>query len=156
MAKAFKRLQSVLKLEARQGYKNKAVVGGIRQFATFWVGQAEAEAVDEQDRAFVQQVAEMLGEYGRLSGPEARQKAIENLLEKLNQRKQRVGEQAPAQKEPPPPPPPKQAAPTAAEKPAAPVSKRRRTEASQKPRSAQAAADDWPRRRWILQDCSSR
>ena len=49
MKKALKRLQRVLDLEASQGYKNKAVVGGIRQFATFWVGQARDEAVDEMD-----------------------------------------------------------------------------------------------------------
>ena len=53
MARAFSRLERVLDLEAQQGYQNKAVVGGIRQFATFWVGQAREEAIDEQDGAFI-------------------------------------------------------------------------------------------------------
>ena len=75
MGRAFKRLERVLNLEAQQGYQNKAVVGGIRQFATFWVGQAREEAVDEADRALVEQVAEVLMDYGRLPGKEARQKA---------------------------------------------------------------------------------
>ena len=40
MSRAFERLERVLDLEVQQGYQNKAVVGGIRQFALFWVEQA--------------------------------------------------------------------------------------------------------------------
>ncbi len=86
MKKALKRLQRVLDLEASQGYKNKAVVGGIRQFATFWVGQARDEAVSELDKALVEQVAEVLSDYARLPGTEARAKAIEQLQSKVQQR----------------------------------------------------------------------
>lgn len=96
MARAFVRLQRVLDLEAQQGYKNKAVVGGIRQFATFWVGQAREEAVDEQDRALIEQVGEVLADYGRLPGPEARAKVLENLAARLKQREERIGTLAPA------------------------------------------------------------
>lgn len=95
MGRAFKRLERVLNLEAQQGYQNKAVVGGIRQFATFWVGQAREEAQDEADRALVEQVAEVLMEYGRLPGKEARQKALDSLNRSLDARRQRVGEPAP-------------------------------------------------------------
>jgi ATP-dependent DNA helicase RecG len=96
MAQAFQRLQRVLDLETKQGYQNKAVVGGIRQFATFWVGQAREEAVDEQDKALIEQVAEVLASYGRLPGTEARAAAIQNLTEKMQQREQRVAGLAPA------------------------------------------------------------
>ena len=37
MDRSLKRLERVLELEKLQGYQNKAVVGGIRQFAVFWV-----------------------------------------------------------------------------------------------------------------------
>ncbi len=57
MTRLFIRLQRVLELEAQQGYQDKAVVGGIRQFAVYWVGQAREEAQDEADRALVEQVA---------------------------------------------------------------------------------------------------
>lgn len=97
MGRAFKRLQRVLELEAKQGYQNKAVVGGIRQFATFWVGQARGEAVDEADLALVEQVAEVLMEYGRLPGPEARAKAIDSLMSRLHQRQERLGQTGTAQ-----------------------------------------------------------
>ncbi|MCA9925299.1 MAG: ATP-dependent DNA helicase RecG, partial [Anaerolineales bacterium] len=91
MARSFKRLKQVLSLEEKQGYQNKAVVGGIRQFANFWVSQAREEAVDEADRALVEQIAEMLVDYGRLPGREARSKAIDSLMTHLQRREERLG-----------------------------------------------------------------
>ncbi|MBX3054958.1 MAG: ATP-dependent DNA helicase RecG [Anaerolineae bacterium] len=91
MSRSFNRLQRVLDLEAKQGYKNTAVVGGIRQFATFWVGQARDEAGDELDAALVEQIADVLAGYDRLPGPEARAKAIADLTAQLQRREERVG-----------------------------------------------------------------
>jgi ATP-dependent DNA helicase RecG len=105
MNKALTRLQRVLDLEASQGYKNKAVVGGIRQFATFWVGQAREAAVSEMDKVLVEQVAEVLADYGRLPGTEARAKVIEQLQAKLQQRQAQEPAATPAQTAPPPPQP---------------------------------------------------
>ena len=102
MGRAFRRLQRVLDLEAKQGYQNKAVVGGIRQFAVYWVGQAREEAVDEADKAFVEQTAETLMDYGRLPGVEARAKTLDSLLENLNKRQSRLGEAAGARPKRPP------------------------------------------------------
>lgn len=90
MAKAFKRLKRVLKLEVEQGYQNKAVVGGIRQFAAFWVGQAREEAVDEADRVLIEQIAEVLVDYGKMSGVEVRANAIDSLMSRLKAREHRV------------------------------------------------------------------
>ncbi|WP_420629394.1 ATP-dependent DNA helicase RecG [Candidatus Leptofilum sp.] len=104
MKNALKRLKRVLDLEASQGYKNKAVVGGIRQFATFWVGQAREAAQTEMDKALVEQVAEVLTDYGRLPGTEARAKVIEQLQSKLAQRREQepapIKSSAPPAKEP--------------------------------------------------------
>ncbi|MCA9961710.1 MAG: ATP-dependent DNA helicase RecG [Anaerolineales bacterium] len=120
MQRSFKRLERVLALEAEQGYKNKAVVGGIRQFVMYWVAQAREEAVDEADRAFVEQTSELLLEYGRLPGVEARSKAIQSLLQNLKKRETRLGPQQPAPRKetPPPPKPPRKQRPVA-EKPTA-------------------------------------
>lgn len=90
MVKAFTQLERVLRLEAQQGYHNKAVVGGIRQFVNFWVTKARSEAVDEIDRALVEQVAEVLQDYARLSGVEERARAVNALQHKLQKRKERV------------------------------------------------------------------
>ncbi|NJN55131.1 MAG: hypothetical protein HC804_10440 [Anaerolineae bacterium] len=109
MSRSFNRLQRVLELEAKQGYKNTAVVGGIRQFATFWVGQAREEASDELDAALVEQVADLLAEYDRLPGPEARAKALGDLNTQLKRREERLPapaeEKKPRAKEPRPNPP---------------------------------------------------
>ncbi|UCC51621.1 MAG: ATP-dependent DNA helicase RecG [Anaerolineaceae bacterium] len=101
MARIFVRLERVLDLEAQQGYQDKAVVGGIRQFVVYWVGQAREEAVDEADRALIEQVAEALVDYGRLPGGEARARVIESLMEGLGRRKSRLGIAVPDRKEPP-------------------------------------------------------
>ena len=106
MGKSFSRLERVLNLEAQQGYQNKAVVGGIRQFVTFWVEKAREDAVDEADRALVEQVSEVLMDYGGLSGIEARKKAITNLQERIKQRDERVGDKAPVDKKKSAPQPP--------------------------------------------------
>ncbi|MEM9775244.1 MAG: ATP-dependent DNA helicase RecG [Chloroflexota bacterium] len=86
MSKPFDRLQSVLKLEAQQGYKNKAVVGGIRQFVSFWVEQAREEAIDEADAAFIEQTAQALTDYAQTSG-NGRRMLITRLIDKLDERK---------------------------------------------------------------------
>ena len=86
MDRALTRLERVLELERQQGYQNKAVVGGIRQFAVYWVTQATEEATDEADLALAEQVSEVLMEYGRLSGVEARAQAIGSLLAGIERR----------------------------------------------------------------------
>ena len=115
MNKTLNRLQRVLDLEASQGYKNKAVVGGIRQFATFWVGQAREAAVTEMDKVLVEQVAEVLADYGRLPGTEARAKIIEQLQAKLQQRQAQEPDAVPKQvvSQPPQPKPEKRPEPQA-------------------------------------------
>ncbi|HOU42290.1 MAG TPA: acyl-CoA dehydrogenase family protein, partial [Promineifilum sp.] len=118
MDRALQRLERVLELEKQQGYQNKAVVGGIRQFAVFWVTQANEEASDEADRALAEQVSEVLMEYGRLSGVEARARAIDSLLASMERRRSRRPEAPPAPPPAPPParsvPPPKATAPAEA------------------------------------------
>ena len=83
MGNAFKKLERVLDLEAKQGYQDKAVVGGIKQFAAFWVSQASDEAQDESDLAFVNEAVEILGKYSRLAGVEARRATLRALKKDL-------------------------------------------------------------------------
>lgn len=119
MQRALKRLERVLELERQQGYQNKAVVGGIRQFAVYWISQAHEEAVNEADHALAEQVSQVLMDYNRLSGTEARAKAIDSLLAHIERRKAHMPEVPPSPlpiaKEPPVPPAP---SPQTAEKPA--------------------------------------
>jgi len=108
MEKALNSLYRVLDLEIKQGYQDKAVVGGIRQFAAFWISQAREQAVDEADKALVEQIAESLTGYSRLPGVEARAETIENIKDKLRLREERLKALEPAiappfQPERPPP-----------------------------------------------------
>jgi ATP-dependent DNA helicase RecG len=131
MVKAFTQLERVLSLEKNQGYKNKAVVGGIRQFAAFWVSKARGEAMDEADRALVEQIAEVLQGYARLPGVEARADTIERLQEQLRRREDRV---TGASAGPPP------AAPPASEPAPAPARPSRPAPAAAPPARRPAAA----------------
>ena len=123
MDRALKRLERVLELEKQQGYQNKAVVGGIRQFAVFWVSQARDEATDEGDLALAEQISQVLMDYNQLPGTQARAKAIDSLLTHLERRQARRPAATPAAgpakpAEPPPPaPPPKTKTPTPAPAP---------------------------------------
>jgi ATP-dependent DNA helicase RecG len=110
MDRALKRLERVLELEKQQGYQNKAVVGGIRQFAVFWVSQARDEATDEGDLALAEQISQVLMDYNQLPGTQARAKAIDSLLTHLERRQARRPAATPAAgpakpAEPPPPAP---------------------------------------------------
>lgn len=88
MGRAFNSLKRVLELEAKQGFKDTAVVGGIRQFAVYWLIQAKEEAANEAEIALVEEVAETLNGYGRLPGLEAREEALQKLKEKLKAREE--------------------------------------------------------------------
>jgi ATP-dependent DNA helicase RecG len=103
--KAFHHLERILTLEAEQGYRNRSVVGGIRQFAGYWVGQARAESADDADLFFIEQAAETLSGYDRLSGPNARANAVTLLLQKLAERGKRMGRPVPTDSPQPPQPP---------------------------------------------------
>lgn len=89
MDRALNRLERVLELEKQQGYQNKAVVGGIRQFAVYWISQAREEAADEADLALAEQVSQVLMDYGQLSGAQARARAIDSLMVNLERRRER-------------------------------------------------------------------
>jgi ATP-dependent DNA helicase RecG len=117
MAQAFNRLERVIDLETKQGFQDKAVVGGIRQFAAYWVGGAREEAADEAELAFVEQIAELLMGYSRLPGTEARATAIASLKEKLQARSERLQETEPAVHTSAEQPPPQEAQPAPAKRP---------------------------------------
>ncbi len=128
MERALKRLERVLELEKQQGYQNKAVVGGIRQFAVFWASQANEVAADEADLALVEQVSQVLMDYNRLSGGEARARAIDTLFQSIQRRRERrPAESAAAVEKSRPSGPPASSTPKPPRKAEQPRPDRRRT-----------------------------
>ncbi|MCW5848903.1 MAG: ATP-dependent DNA helicase RecG [Anaerolineae bacterium] len=77
MASAFERLAKILDLERKNGYKNRAVIGGLEKFLPGWATTAMTEP---GGAALVERVNAALGAYGSRS-PEERAAAIKALLQ---------------------------------------------------------------------------
>jgi ATP-dependent DNA helicase RecG len=64
MPTAFEKLEKILQLEKRQGYENKAVIGGFDSFAGIWQAEARAEGQGEARLQEVEEIANLLAGYG--------------------------------------------------------------------------------------------
>jgi ATP-dependent DNA helicase RecG len=82
MPSAFDKLNKILRLEQSQGYRNKAVIGGMENFAPIWQAEAQAEAGADPDQ--VDEIAALLAEYGDKDERE-RAELIAGVLEHLKQ-----------------------------------------------------------------------
>jgi len=79
MNPAIERLTKVLRLEARRGFDNRAILGGLERMLEPW--EAEAERADVP-QAIVQLVESRLRDYPRLS-PKAREDALRGIWRRL-------------------------------------------------------------------------
>src|SRR5512143_1649509 len=71
---AFDKLYKILKLEADTGYRDKAMIGGLSQFAARW----QQEAGDGDD---VQKIAALLRTYSQLNPVDPRRMAINQIVQ---------------------------------------------------------------------------
>ena len=62
MAAAYQKLDKMLELERRQGYRNKAVIGGLEALAPRWRAEA-GEVAPSADLAAVDRIAALLAGY---------------------------------------------------------------------------------------------
>ena len=74
MTSAFEKLAKILALEKEQGYRNRAVIGGLDKFATPWREEALQEAPESAD--LVEEIAALLRGYPALEDRRAREEAI--------------------------------------------------------------------------------
>ncbi len=81
-ANAFEKLAKILALEKEQGYHNKAVIGGLEQFAPFWREEARQEAEGVERARLVEEIAASLQRYPALEDREARARAVDEILAK--------------------------------------------------------------------------
>ncbi len=79
---SFEKLIKILKLEIDTGYRDRAMIGGLSQFAAKWQDDAQREAVDS---VRVDAVARRLREYSSLTDADARRRAVDEMLGLLNQ-----------------------------------------------------------------------
>jgi ATP-dependent DNA helicase RecG len=73
MTLALDKLAKILKLEQEQGYRDRAVIGGLVRFADAWREQAQDETGDE---TWVAQVAEQMRTYSQLTSHDERQASL--------------------------------------------------------------------------------
>ena len=104
MTSAFEKLAKILALEKEQGYRNRAVIGGLDKFATPWREEALREAPESAD--LVEEIATLLRGYPALEDRRAREEAIERILSWVGQRQPRGPEAPPRGAEEPKGPPP--------------------------------------------------
>lgn len=102
MTSAFEKLTKVLKLEQEQEYRNRAVIGGLDKFASFWREEARQEAKDPERARLVEEVVTLLQRYPTVEGRGAREGIIKEILNKLNQRPERAKEELPEKQMPKP------------------------------------------------------
>ena len=56
MSNAIERLNKIIALEIKQGYRNKSVIGGFGRLATRWGDDAAAEVASDYQRALLQHI----------------------------------------------------------------------------------------------------
>lgn len=106
MTALFERLQKVLDLERRQGYRNRAVTsGGLAAFAAHWQEEALAAVADARQAALVLEIVSLLNSYAAIEDRSGRQRLIEDILARVKQITSPSAEAAPAAEPPAPAPP---------------------------------------------------
>lgn len=92
-ASAFERLQRVLDLEERQGWRNRAVIGGLQAMAARWESDARAEAGE----AWIVATVVVLMRRYEDAAPDARPEVAEQIRRALAGEAVDVGEVAPGE-----------------------------------------------------------
>ncbi len=110
----YTKLLKILRLEQKQGYQDRAVIGGMARFATEWEKEAQATARNSQQAALARDITALLIGYTALPDMETRRAVIESIFERIREVMPEVLEQATRRREPPSPPaaPPRPAPPT--------------------------------------------
>jgi ATP-dependent DNA helicase RecG len=99
MASAFEKLTKILTLEKEQGYRNRAVIGGLEKFASFWHEEARQETESLERTRLVEEIVALLQSYPTLEDHGARGRVVEEILRKLGQKSERVKDELPEQEE---------------------------------------------------------
>src|SRR3972149_5402345 len=78
---SFDKLAKILKLEIDTGYRDRAMIGGLSQYAPKWQEEALRDAESERVNA----IADRLRPYSTLSDLDARRQSIDEIVTLLTQ-----------------------------------------------------------------------
>jgi len=92
MTPAFEKLAKILTLEQEQGYRNRAVIGGLDRFASFWHEEAHQETKGLDIARSVEEIVALLQSYPTLEERGAREMVVAQILAKLEQKPRKVDE----------------------------------------------------------------
>jgi len=84
MPAAFEKLSKILKLEQSQGYRNRAVIGGLENLADLWQKEAQAETEEETQVEQVGQIVDLLKHYAE-ADQNSRTQIVGDVLAQLEQ-----------------------------------------------------------------------
>ena len=83
MPAAFEKLRKILKLEQSQGHRNRAVIGGLENFASIWPQEALVETQDDVQIEQIKQIANLLARYGEID-QDQRAQTVVDILRRLD------------------------------------------------------------------------
>ncbi len=86
MPSALEKLVKILRLEQEQGYKNTAVIGGLKRFADTWVQEGHDQAKKPAHHALVDELVMLIGEYETLPTRTERHHAVQFMLDRITNR----------------------------------------------------------------------
>lgn len=83
MLTTFETLYKILQLEKEQGYRNRAVIGGLERFIANWHEEARQEAAACDLQAVVDEIVNLLKDYSAVADTSARARAVERVIQLL-------------------------------------------------------------------------
>jgi ATP-dependent DNA helicase RecG len=86
MPSALETLVKILKLEREQGYKNKAVQGGLSSFAESWRDDAHVQARKPEHHRMVDEISQRLSNYDTLTNSNERHSTVSYILDRVTGR----------------------------------------------------------------------
>lgn len=84
MPSAFDKLDKILRLEQSQSYRNRAVIGGLENFADRWQEEALTELQDEPQIKQVREITHLLRQYAQ-ADQQQRAQTVEDILSRIEQ-----------------------------------------------------------------------
>ncbi|MBC7250919.1 MAG: ATP-dependent DNA helicase RecG [Anaerolineae bacterium] len=83
MLTTFETLYKILQLEKEQGYRNRAVIGGLEKFIANWHEEARQEAAASDHQAVVDEIVNLLKDYTAITDTSTRAQAVERAIQLL-------------------------------------------------------------------------
>ena len=84
MLAAFDKLDKILRLEQSQGYRNRAMIGGLDKFAVLWRDEAQSESQDDVQISQIAKISDLLAGYSQADQLE-RQESVKSILALLQE-----------------------------------------------------------------------